>query len=327
MSNKPTVILGAGLAGLITACQFGNAEIREASAYNPKPRHQALLRFRDESVSNLTGIPFKKVTVRKAVWDSRNHRLVNGECPIDLANQYSLKVTGGISGRSVFNLDSATRYIAPDNFQQQLEQRFFNRISYNSPVDKAQIEEITKRGEEALISTIPLPAMLATLELEAQAKYLQKADAAPIIVTRYKMAVDCDVYQTVYFPQKSMQTYRASITGNTLIIEGIDFGAENNYFAEGELGTILSTFGLNLNHVDVQSQTRTIQRLGKIVDIPSDVRAALLYDLTSNHGIFSVGRFACWRNILLDDVAKDVVSVSKLVDASDYSRKLNIFGK
>jgi hypothetical protein len=41
-----------------------------------------------------------------------------------------------------------------------------------------------------------------------------------------------------------------------------------------------------------------------------------LFRLTHEHNVFSLGRFATWRNILLDDVVDDIVQVKRLLKSS-----------
>lgn len=89
------MIVGAGLAGLITAHVFPRHAVVEA-ATEPLQMHKAVLRFRNESVSNLVGIPFKAVTVRKGVWWER--KFVPAD--IGLANLYSDKCLGGAVRRA-----------------------------------------------------------------------------------------------------------------------------------------------------------------------------------------------------------------------------------
>jgi hypothetical protein len=50
-------------------------------------------------------------------------------------------------------------------------------------------------------------------------------------------------------------------------------------------------------------------------DRPIDdaLRKQLLFRLTHEHNVFSLGRFATWRNILLDDVVDDIVQVKRLL--------------
>ena len=94
------IILGAGLSGLIAATQFPNATVFEANGPEHLS-HKAVLRFRSDSLSRLTGIPFRKVTVRKSIWHEGKHVAPN----IQLANLYSFKTNGGYLDRSIWKLD------------------------------------------------------------------------------------------------------------------------------------------------------------------------------------------------------------------------------
>ena len=308
---KPIRIIGAGLAGLIAACHFQDAEIQEAGPV--KATHKALLRFRDKGVSALTGIPFKEVTVRKAIYGIDG--LVS-ECTIPLANQYARKVTGTLSSRSIWSLESVQRYIAPDDFYDQLVERHAGRIYPNQPVTK--ISEADK-ALYSTISTAPLPVILAAAGMEAPQL---KLDRAAINVARFRVP-NCDVYQTVYFPAPHLRVFRASITGDILIVESVAY--ENappsaHMSDEAELSTILYAFGIGDMRDDLEPLEKVNQKYGKIVPLPSDQRHAILYELTTRFGVYSLGRFATWRNILLDDVAQDIVTVDRLVNASDYGR-------
>jgi hypothetical protein len=63
--------------------------------------------------------------------------------------------------------------------------------------------------------------------------------------------------------------------------------------------------------------------MGKIVPLPADRRKALLMALTVEHGVFSLGRYACWRNLLLDDVFEDYFklrSIMALESQYDFRR-------
>jgi hypothetical protein len=55
------------------------------------------------------------------------------------------------------------------------------------------------------------------------------------------------------------------------------------------------------------------QKYGKIASIDDAVRKQLLFALTHNHTIYSLGRFATWRNILLDDVVNDIAAIKRLL--------------
>lgn len=311
--NSPIQIIGGGLAGLITACFFPNSIVYEAG---PRmQQHKALLRFRGESVSRITGIPFKAVTVEKAVYF--NGQFHHDRCPINLANMYSKKVTGQFGSRSIMKLQSATRYIAPDDFYDQLVDNLGDRVKFNSPING-----ISGYAESPLINTAPLPVMLKMAGIEDQVKF--DFNKSEIKVINIKLKTPCDVYQTVYFPGPDFITYRASITGDTLIMEMIPLGyhfSEGINFFHNEIVKVAAVFGMQLSEdLDMETAHIVDQKYGKIVDIPKEIRHGLLLQLTMDLNIYSVGRFATWRNILLDDVAEDLIEVDKLINASNYQK-------
>ena len=61
----------------------------------------------------------------------------------------------------------------------------------------------------------------------------------------------------------------------------------------------------------------------KITPIDEDTRRWVIETLSQKEEIYSLGRFATWRNILLDDVLKDLQVIKKLMNADLYSRKIH----
>ncbi len=308
-------IIGAGLSGLIAACRIKNADIIESNSR--MENHKALLRFRDESVSNITGIKFRPVTVHKEIYYNRQSY---SKCSVELANRYSNKVMGGYVGdRSIWNLDTVTRYIAPPDFYDQLVDRHEREkgIYWN-----CEITEIPRGNGTKYISTIPMPAIIEACGLNVDLDFSFKS----IEVQRYRLPPGTDLYQTIYFPETSIRVYRASITGDLLIVEALERPALDWYLPDDEaLAYVLRAFGMCSTDVDAIESVQ--QRYGKIVELPKEARQGILYELTRDFNVFSLGRFACWRNILLDDVAKDIDIVQRLINASVYSRELILSNK
>lgn len=307
------IIIGAGYAGLIAACHFKDADILEAGKESES--HRALLRFRDQSVSSLTGIPFREVRVHKGIF--MDGRLLD-KCNIQAANLYSRKVTGVISGRSIWNLDPVNRYIAPDDFYSQLVNRHRSRIRFQTPINNiAPCPE--KDRAINFISTIPL-GLMASIAQDFRLKDVlaTKVDRAAIRVDRYRLPA-CDVYQTIYFPEPWLRISRASITGGVLIVESsVRTSGMYKSIDEEVCECVLPAFGLG--DYEFAHEETVDQKYGKIIDLPADIRHAALYELTRDYGVYSLGRFATWRNILLDDVAHDIKVVDSLVNASEYGR-------
>jgi len=310
------LIVGAGLAGLIAACHFKDANIIEAGSGGAQ--HQALLRFRDTSVSEITGIPFKKVEVAKDVFSDG---MLQGRCSIADANSYSLKVAGAITTRSISKLDAVQRYIAPDDFYEQLVDKVGGRINWNCPLTPCALAGLAEGTP--VINTAPMSVALGAAGIDHGKTF--DFEKSPIRVTRVKLKVATDVYQTIYFPDMDMSVFRASITGDTLIIECLDEKPSCRPFVAwefDELDLVCKAFGFDVDLLEMESMKDTIQRFGKILDMPKAERQALMYELTSAHSIFSLGRFATWRNILLDDVVKDVRTIDQLINSSAYARRL-----
>lgn len=301
-----TVIVGAGLAGLIAGHIFPNAPIIERQP-EPRQTHNALLRFRSSVVSDITGIPFRRVTVRKGVWSGMRYT----DPTIALANAYSRKCTGRLLDRSVWDVAPVERFIAPEDFYAQLVMACHKRISWDTDIKTVTAIDGTT---DHLVSTIPLPDALTIWGVEGCAANAE-FHRAPISVRKLRVA-DSDVHQTVYFPDPDVRVYRASITGSLLIVEAMSEPQDE------DMRLVLRAFELDPS--DVEPLSETLQRFGKIAPINNKLRKEFIHRLTTESGVYSVGRFATWRNILLDDVVKDLRIVKGMIEQNDtYTRKLN----
>lgn len=304
------IIYGAGLAGLIAAQHFQKAILLEASSID-KINHKAVLRFRTSAVGDAVGIPFRKVRVHKGIW-------LDGQFvqpSIRLANLYSQKVIGRLADRSIWNLEPSDRFVAPADFIEQLIDRCEHRIQWNHPVT----------ADEFMNTNVP---RISTLPMSVVSRFLMdKTGIAPqfnyagIKVKRWRIK-DSDVFQTIYFPSHHNTIYRASITGDLLIAEYIDkdIGQHNEASQDS---VIFEAFGLLCVPEPIES---TSQRFGKIAPIDDVWRKRFMFELTTKLNVFSLGRFATWKNILLDDVLKDINVIKQLANQSHYSMALHSAG-
>lgn len=311
-----TYIVGAGLSGLIAGHVIKDAEILER---NPRGQmHGALLRFRSDVVAEATGIPFKKVQVRKGIHFG-DHGFVQPN--IAICNSYSVKVTGKLGDRSIWNMDPVERFIAPDSFYDRMVDQLGDRVKFEEPLNLKEAAEC----DGPMISTAPLPTMLDELGVDRQ----EIAFDYQNIFTMQIHINNADAYQTIYFPNGDHGLYRASITGSTLILEFVN-NLENEMAWINELcGAFSFTYAEvepfireQLIAAEMQKGIVRTQKYGKIVPLPSGVRRSLMLYLTAQFGIYSIGRFATWRNILLDDLVKDAHRVLDMMKADDYHTKL-----
>jgi hypothetical protein len=302
-------IYGAGLAGLLAATMLRRYKptIHEAQPSLPH-NHDALLRFRTDDVSRVTGIPFRKVRVLKGICDQDG--IVHTTPNLRFSNQYALKVTGEVIDRSIMNLDPVERFIAPPNLIAQLAENL--DIKYNSSM------RVYGDVTEEIISTIPMPALMNLVGWSAPKFNHRTITTITADVVEPKM----DIFQTLYYPGEE-PWYRCSISGNHLIIEMMGLPDNDVHVIQNALRRVLGDFGLNSNQVNVINVDLKHQRFGKIAPIDDSQRKQFILAMSDKYGIYSLGRYATWRNILLDDVVNDVKQVEQFITQRDgYAKRL-----
>lgn len=289
-------IIGAGLAGLLAANIFRRVPdlvIEESQGHLPN-NHAALLRHRERYISDATGIPFREVTVHKGI--NYKGKFYN-EANIKLANMYSQKVTGQYTTRSIWDLRPVKRYIAPQNFIHHLAQNI--NISFGKT-----FKEMPIATNVPIISTIPLPVMMTLTNWSDRPEFRFCE-----IYTYTARLANCDVYQTVYYPNPKLEMYRLSITGDKVIAEfmrkpEMDIAEYVMHFLELDFG---------IDSKELQYAEWRTSKYGKIVEIDKRARRKFISHLTSEYNIYSLGRFATWRNILLDDVYHDTMRIRAML--------------
>lgn len=304
------LILGAGMSGMLAGQYFRSLQpiIWEKSSSLPN-NHKALLRFRSEAVSTLTGIPFKEVDVHKAY----NYKgSSTGKSDIFLNNCYSHKVIGQYSNRSVMNLKPCKRFIAPENFINMLSKGLF--IQYEAEVN--ELNDLVFSDNRPIVSTIPVQSLANILgyNLDVELKYI------PIYTMNAKIEADCDLYQTVYYPNKDLSMYRMSITGNKVITEHIreEYDYKKRFTPEQFIEHFLELdFGVNSS---VKELEVSVQKYGKLIPVNGDEIRDFIRWATINFNIYSLGRWGTHRQLLMDDVVKDIKVIDKLIRTKGYSR-------
>jgi hypothetical protein len=294
------IIIGAGMSGLIAAHYFRHRNPYILEAQNDLPNnHQALLRFRTDKVSRVTGVPFKKVLVRKSIQSLGEF---HSNCNPKLANQYSRKVTDEVLSRSIWNLDAGERFVAPGDFinraAKRLDIRFGNRVSSFADIYACS---------HPVISTMPMPVLMGLAGWKTTPIFkwrpiwsIQAEISDPVV----------DVYQTIHYPDIAQPQYRASITGKTLIIECSE---EPNHI-DDIINKVANDFGLWPCELHHTGQAK-YQEYGKIVDSDREACRDFMYTMTRDFGIYSLGRFATWRQLLMDDVVDDCAVIERLIQS------------
>lgn len=286
------IVLGAGLSGCIASLMIPGSQVYEPMEYPRK--HQALLRFKNNEISKSLGIPFKKVKVYKGI--RHNDKFV--ELSPHYITRYARKTCGFLSHRSICNLDTEQRYIAPKNFHELLLGLVKPRCGFDI--------NLIKQFDKPIISTLPINILAENIGL-----ILPASTYGSIYISRYKIP-NCDMHMTYYFTGNTF-VYRASIVEDELIIESTYF------IQQQDTNDVINAFGLTGCELELVVENYE-QKYGKIVPWPDEERKKILFQLTKEFNIYSVGRFATWRNITLDDVYDDVVSIKEWVKLNEYDR-------
>lgn len=308
----PVRIYGAGMAGLLTSAMLRRLRpvVYEAQSTLPD-NHGALLRFRTSAVERETGQPFRKVNVLKAV---KSGGTLRHEATIRDANQYSYKVTGQVQPRSVLNLDPCDRYIAPDTFINDMARDAI--LKMNAPLTREALEQNNEEGVTT-ITTIPMPVMMKMVGWDNPGFRWR-----PVWSMRVEL-LDVDVYQTIYYPEGNVPYYRASITGSQLIVEYMDEPTTDTNALAGQAVDVMHDFGISTEGAWKMTPPKR-QEYGKLVPLDKSARQTFILALTDQYNCYSVGRFATWRQILLDDVVQDVRRVETwITQRTTYERRLD----
>ena len=104
------------------------------------------------------------------------------------------------------------------------------------------------------------------------------------------------------------------MTGNKLIIESMYEPSKDEIFG------VIESFGFS----DIQMPTvyQGYQTFGKLKPMDESARKSFMYKVSREYNIWSLGRFACWRNIMLDDVYEDMYKIRKMIGQHEYNIRL-----
>ena len=322
-------IYGAGLAGLITAHVLRSHAPRIIERQPTLPNnHAALLRFRSEAVAEATGIDFTRVRVHKAI---KHDGAIHTRSNLRLANLYARKVIGYAHPRSVIDLSPVDRWIAPSNFVQLLADSLPDRISFGHAGLSGHILESADRAP--IVSTIPMPKLMTMVRWPEPPAFISRS----ITTITVALGSAFGLHQTIYYPDAGSIPYRCSITGSTLIIEMItespDRGALAAHLSDVSdlrdpvykkiIQAARADFGLGDYPADYRVKTT---EFGKILPLDrqgDQTRKDFIMAMTDLRQCYSVGRFATWRQILLDDIVNDARHVKRMIEGRHgYAERL-----
>lgn len=296
------LIIGAGMAGLLAANMLRRhgPVIYERASELPN-NHTAVLRFRSGIVGDTLGIPFRKVSIIKDTLAWRN--------PVADALAYSVKCTGKYrSDRSIAaGRVVAERYIAPPDLIERMAGDF--AIQYGIDFNPLMAVDDTP-----IISTMPMPTLMMMLD------YPNMPDMSwrPAVNVRARVK-NCDAYVSLNVPDPHIDFSRISLTGDELIVEvpGATAARAGDAAYAAEAASLLGIAADDLYDIEAHAS-----RYAKVNPIDDDVRREFIYWASTEHNIYSLGRFATWRpGLLMDDLVQDVRKIEGWLGGRHYNRR------
>ena len=179
-----------------------------------------------------------------------------------------------------------------------------SRIYFNHEVNNLHV---VRDEFKSIISTVPLDVLARMIGKDISLERQRQS----IYVTRFRVA-GADLQQTIYFPDPDLNFYRATMTGDVMRIESMDVieDSDEEYVAEA--------FGIPLYHEHGMTMKNHKQPIGKLLPMDEQIRRDFIRKMSRDYNVYSLGRFATWRNILLDDVLKDIHQIRKMMLQDEY---------
>lgn len=304
------VIIGAGVAGSISFEYFRNfkptifdSDIKKNTALK---NHEAIIRIKNKKLGDILGCSLKEIEVTKEIYsEGKIYKRSNSR----LNNLYSYKTNKAFMNRSISGTkdQNQKRYLLPANFTVEpfvgwelvgIKKKYLIFIDTISGTEQHVSYDVC-------ISTIPLPTLLKIIGY----KHNMYFGYENIFIKKIKYSLKAKgIYQTIYFPDLYLDTYRATLEENCLTVESM------NELTGDEITIIESAFGLDCLSTESEVFLNHKQKFGKIQPVEYDYerKAALLY-LTKEYNIYSLGRFATWRQVMVDDLVGDLEKIKSMI--------------
>lgn len=296
-------IIGAGMAGLLAANMLHRRRPVVFERQKSLPHnHSALLRFRSPVVGEVLGVPFRRVRVVKTTLPWMN--------PVADAMAYSRKTLGLYrTDRSVVQgTEVVDRWIAPPDLIERMAEGL--EVRYDTDCDLLH--------DGPAISTIPMPSAMELTGYQPRPRFTS-VRGCNVVAT----LPGCDAYVSMYFPAPKIPFYRASITGDQLVVEcSGDAGVvgPSAAAAESMVERAIYHLGVDLDVADLPTPQVRHQEYGKIVPIDEQERRRFIFWMSTVRGLaFSLGRYGTWRpGLLLDDLVQDVQVIERMIEQGVY---------
>jgi hypothetical protein len=299
---KKIIIIGGGYAGLIMA-EVLSANGMDYTIYEQKEEActksvESVYYFHDDNIKKILSIPLKKVIVEKHLsyiggifYRKPDLKMVLDKCSKnDIFANSSFEECGA----------SSIGYI--EDYGLNLFKILSNRHSIN--FGSLYNPKTFSGDNDIIINTTPLNEICGNLGIKCD-------DFGPKILRNVmKLTFDKINFDKIFVIYGNVNNYfeRIIIKGNSIIIE-----SEEPIVNYHEILKFLSMDKCGI----VDQKVGTIVRFNKMDDV---VRKNLIFKLTSEERIYSLGRLATWSYKRIDHIVEDAFDVMKMIRFSQMGR-------
>lgn len=301
------LIIGAGISGFIAAGAFDemyDVTIVDAAGEKSTPfaDHKAVLRLRSDEIKNYVDCSLRQITARKQVL---HDGILHDSPTSDMNRSYSLKCYKRVGKRSLNELGYVKRFeIENISLKERYKIQFKKQVVQIGSDRQVLFADGSKATYDVCISSMPLPSMLNAVYGVAKRDMVPVLKSRPVFIKRCRLSRPINENRTIYFTQPDFP-YRATIAETVLIVESM------HPIRESDTQHVADVFGLSQSNLTDWSTHK--QSYGKIIPLKTQIRQYILEDLSERFSIYSLGRFAIWKPIRVDQVVSHMQQIMALI--------------
>jgi hypothetical protein len=159
-----------------------------------------------------------------------------------------------------------------------------------------------------IVSTIAMPKMLNLAKIETKIKF----ENFPFYGISKKLSYNTNTYQQLVITDPNIAMARVTLFDDELFIESV-----NTSLSELELAILADFWGQDIFPIDRYLKTIYPGRLNILTQAE---RKPLLYWLTQEHDIFTLGRYGAWTYKVANDVWDDTKFICEMIMAKEQGR-------
>ena len=261
------------------------------------------IRMRADSLASRLKLPATKVTAHSCVLSIDGDNFIYREraTPADIIN-YSRKVIGILSARSIMNCGQHTRWVFGADALLELRHRHRSRINYNAVLPASHWAD----PSIPVVSTAPMVVATDALGIPAPDEDL----AHPLIVYRAPVSnADISLSVTLYVPSPATPVSRITLSESWLVLELASSASRAESMTQA-LELARQAFGLLPREL---GEPQSFTQPSKLTPQSEEART-ILFAMSANHNVWSLGRYATARSgVLIEHLPHDCEVISKLM--------------